>query len=110
MQGVERYVLQRRHNVRSIRYDHVGAGLREVTVRYGLIECVVREARERDDITLGRSAMNLEIQDHIMSGYTELKYELVIAAAANQAVIAGTTNEDVVAGSAVESESHRSSG
>lgn len=32
MQGVERYVLQRRDDVRSIRYDNVGSRLRDVTV------------------------------------------------------------------------------
>jgi hypothetical protein len=32
MQGVERYVLERRDDVRPIRYDNVGSRLRDVTV------------------------------------------------------------------------------
>src|ERR1700704_5711219 len=54
--------------------------------------------------------MDLEIQDHIMSGRVEVEHKLVIAAAANQAVIAGATGDDVVTCTAVESEGHRSSG
>ena len=41
MQGVEGYVLQRRDDVRSIRYDNVGSRLRDVTVCNRLSECVV---------------------------------------------------------------------
>ena len=93
----------------SIGYVDIGSGLGDVTICYGLGKCMVREAREGDDVTLDASAMDLEIQDHIMSGPAEAEHELVIAAAANQRVVADATDDDVVTGTAVQSEPHRCS-
>src|SRR5258708_38860893 len=109
MQGVEGYVLQRRDDVRSIRYDNVGSRLRDVTVGDRLSECVVRKARECDEVTLRTCAMDLEIGDHIMSAHAEGEDELVVAGAANQAVVAGAADDDIVAGATVEGKGHRPS-